>query len=176
MESKFIEPANGECIGRWHFISDKITVLWLNFVFISPLFILIVFILANLEGIQKVFLAFIFLIIYYIIIIVFLLLFSREDLFRLQASRRLFVSERGLVLNNTLNKYEIIEISNIYLDRNIINFKCMYKIPRLSLRGGFKIKESEFEYKIEKRFREKPHELLEYLNNLCDQKMKKLKE
>ena len=52
----------------------------------------------------------------------------------------------------------------------------MYKIPRLSLRGGFKIKESEFEYKIEKRFREKPHELLEYLNNLCDQKMKKLKE
>jgi hypothetical protein len=23
MESKFIEPANGECIGRWNSIADK---------------------------------------------------------------------------------------------------------------------------------------------------------
>ncbi len=114
-------------------------------------------------------------VLYIIFLFVFLFVFGGL-LFRLEASRRLFVSEKGLVLNKTLNKYEIIEISNIYLDRNIINFKCMYKIPRLSLRYGFKIKESEFEYKIEKRFREKPHELLEYLNNLCDQKMKKLKE
>ena len=49
---------------------------------------------------------------------------------------------------------------------------CKYKTLRIL--GGYNIVESEFEYKIEKRFREKPNELLEYLNNLCDLKMKKL--
>ena len=167
MESKFIEPANGECIGRWHSIADKTLYLAYIIIYFLPL--------PSLFGIGSA--DFIEVMLYYIILLVVSLLFIRGYLFRLEASRRLFVSERGLVLNKTLNKYEIIEISNIYLDRNIINFKCMYKIPRLfSIRGGFEIKESEFEYKIEKRFREKPHELLEYLNNLCDQKMKKLKE
>ena len=167
MESKFIEPANGECIGRWHSIVDKTSYLAYIIIFFLPLPSFII-------GIGSM--VFIEVMLYYIILLVVSLLFIRGYLFRLEASRRLFVSEKGLVLNKILYKYEVIEISNIYLDRNIIKFKCMYKIPRLSLRGGFKIKESEFEYKIEKRFREKPHELLKYLNNLCDQKIKKLKE
>jgi len=166
MESKFIEPANGECIGRWHSIADK--TLYLSYIIIHFLP------LPSLLGIGSI--DFIEVMLYYIILLVVSLLFIRGYIFRLEASRRLFVSERGLVLNNTLNKYEIIEISNIYLYRNIIKFKCMYKTPRLGLGDRFNIRESEFEYKIEKRFREKPHELLEYLNNLCDQKMNKLKE
>ena len=173
MESKFIEPANGECIGRWHSIIDKIVLFGIMFLFYFPLFILIAFIF-NTEDVVKVFFAFIYLIIYYIILTFILLFFYKRTWHRLNASRRLFVSEKGLVLNKTLNKYEIIEISNIYLDRNIINFRCKYKTPRFSIKGGYNIMESEFEYKIEKRFREKPNELLEYLNNLCDLKMKKL--
>ena len=169
MESKFIEPANGECIGRWHSIADKTIVFTLTTLVIS---FGVLFLFKDGDEIIKVTLNFALVIIFLFVF----LFFFKGPLFRLEASRRLFVSEKGLVLNNKLYKYEVIEISTIYLDRNIIKFKCMYKIPRLSLRGGFKIKESEFEYKIEKRFREKPHELLEYLNNLCDQKMKKLKE
>lgn len=173
MESKFIEPANGECIGRWHSIGDKTIVFTLTTLLTTLLIsfgLLIIFKYG--DEIIKVMLTFGLLIIFLLVFVIFF----KGPLFRLEASQRLFVSEKGLVLNKTLKKYEIVEISTIYLDRNIIKFKCMYKIPRLSLRGGFKIKESEFEYKIEKRFREKPHELLEYLNNLCDQKMKKLKE
>ena len=169
MESKFIEPANGECIGRWHSIADKTIVFTLTTLVIS---FGVLFLFKDGDEIIKVTLNFALVIIFLFVF----LFFFKGPLFRLEASRRLFVSEKGLVLNNKLYKYEVIEISTIYLDRNIIKFKCMYKIPRLSLRGGFKIKESEFEYKIEKRFREKPHELLKYLNNLCDQKIKKLKE
>ena len=169
MESKFIEPANGECIGRWHSIADKTIVFTLTTLVIS---FGVLFLFKDGDEIIKVTLNFALVIIFLFVF----LFFFKGPLFRLEASRRLFVSEKGLVLNKILYKYEVIEISNIYLDRNIIKFKCMYKIPRLSLRGGFKIKESEFEYKIEKRFREKPHELLKYLNNLCDQKIKKLKE
>jgi hypothetical protein len=169
MESKLIEPANGECIGRWHSIADKTIVFTLTTLLIS---FGLLFISKDGDEIIKVMLNFVL----YIIFLFVFVFFFKGPLFRLEASRRLFVSEKGLVLNNKLYKYEVIEISTIYLDRNIIKFKCMYKIPRLSLRGGFKIKESEFEYKIEKRFREKPNELLKYLNNLCDQKIKKLKE
>ena len=174
MELKFIEPANGECIGRWHSIIDKIGMLGINFLFYFPIFCFIVFTFKNWESQEKVAFAFIYVIIYITILSFILLFFYKRTWHRLNASRRLFVSEKGLVLNKTLNKYEIIEISNIYLDRNIINFRCKYKTPRFSIKGGYNIMESEFEYKIEKRFREKPNELLEYLNNLCDLKMKRL--
>ena len=118
MESKFIEPANGECIGRWHSIADKTIVFTLTTLVIS---FGVLFLFKDGDEIIKVTLNFALVIIFLFVF----LFFFKGPLFRLEASRRLFVSEKGLVLNNKLYKYEVIEISTIYLDRNIIKFKCM---------------------------------------------------
>ena len=122
MESKFIEPANGECIGRWHSIGDKTIVFTLTTLLTTLLIsfgLLIIFKYG--DEIIKVMLTFVLLIIFLLVFVIFF----KGPLFRLEASQRLFVSEKGLVLNKTLKKYEIVEISTIYLDRNIIKFKCM---------------------------------------------------
>jgi len=164
MQEEFNKPVKGECIGSYFDFYDRCFMYFWS-VMLVILGLSTLFYLG--QNPLKIILAFF---VYIIFFFLFVLIYYRK-LTRITASRSLFISENGLCLGK--RKYEILGISNIYLQDDFINFNCQYKADAISL-GKFKILESEFKFKIEKRFRQKPYALCEYLNNFCIDKINKI--
>lgn len=155
MELNFEPPVEGECIGRGISLKDKLsltfhTIMIMFFVFLGVF--AMIFGKSDKDALVGV-------------SMIPFCLFWRYILFQakfseIDASRRLIYLKDGFLLKHS--KYKLKKMSVISLVGNKLFLECEFE--RKTLIGQMDIHNRQMEFKIEKRFRDKPHLLVEFLN------------
>ncbi len=154
MELNFEPPVEGECIGRGISLKDKLsltfhTIMIMFFVFLG------VFSMILSKSDKHALMG------YSMILFCFFWRFMFHSKFsEIDASRRLIYLKDGFLLKHS--KYKLKKMSVISLVGNKLFLECEFE--RKTLIGQIELHEKQMEYKIEKRFSDKPHLLLEFLN------------
>lgn len=154
MEQNFEPPVDGECVGRMSFGGKLffycfLSMPFLIFTFIVPFFCLFThhFLLAILSFVSSS--------------VTFFVLYKTISEFN--RGWRLIYSNDGFHLHNYT---KIHKIGHIILDNNTLEFDCVFEIERLVRKDKSNIIiNTGYSFIIEKRFRDTPHLLVEFLNN-----------
>jgi hypothetical protein len=84
--------------------------------------------------------------------------FFKRGIWKSIVSKRLIWQKDGV----SVGGYKVKKISNLTLDENTLSFTCEFERPKFL--NSTTIQSGDFEFKISRRFREKPYLLLEFLN------------
>ena len=153
MELNFEPPVEGECIGRGISLKDKLSLTFHTIMIMFFVFIGLMILIWEDKGPLVLTLMILFCLFWRYIL--FQAKFSEID-----ASRRLIYLKDGFLLKHS--KYKLKKMSVISLVGNKLFLECEFE--RKTLIGQIELHEKQMEYKIEKRFSDKPHLLLEFLN------------
>lgn len=151
MELNFEPPVEGECIGRGISLRDKLVLIGLIVLICFSVWALI------LVGLRQTVFQYIVVSLGFGSVFLFVL---RGAFIEIDASSRLVYSKNGFLLKHY--KYRLLKMSTISLVGNKLYF--IAEFDRKGLIGNPILHNKRMEFKIEKRFRDKPHLLVEFLN------------
>jgi len=164
MDSNLNLPVEGECIGRRTFLDTCQATLHQIMILLSIGFFVVSyytfddifnldkskFYVVLLSLLYALSITFIYLVVYYF--------FFKRALWKSIVSKQLIWQKDGV----SLGGYKVKKISNLSLDENTLSFTCKFERPKFL--NSTTIQSCDFEFKVSRRFREKPFLLLEFIN------------